>query len=950
MNRLEALRSLGQSIWLDFIQRSMLEGGELARLVERDGVGGVTSNPAIFHKAIEGSQDYAGAIDTLSAEGGRSAKEIYEALAIRDIQDAADVLRPVHRRTAGRDGLVSLEVSPDLAHDTAGTLEEARRLWRAIGRPNAMIKVPATAAGIPAIRALIAEGINVNVTLLFSLSAYEAVAEAFLAGLEARAAAGHDLAGLASVASFFISRIDTAVDAQIEERLASAPAERRELLASLAGKVAIANAKLTYQRYRELFAGPRFAALAARGAAPQRLLWASTSTKNPRYRDVIYVEELIGPDTVNTMPPETLAAFGDHGVARPSLEEDLPGARATMAALERADISMKRVTDDLLADGLRKFSEPFARLLAAVERQAAGRAARSTDPRIERLPRPLADALAAQLTAWDAEDRTRRLWARDAALWTGSDEGRWLGWLDAPERGLAGVDALLRLQEDVRRESPSHVLLLGMGGSSLCPEVLASTFGRSAGFPELVVLDSTDPAQVRGAEERVDLARTIVVVASKSGGTLEPNILMAYFLERVRGAVGAPAAAARFIAVTDPGSSLERQARELGFRAVHHGEPSIGGRFSALSAFGLVPAALAGLDLRRLLAAAQGMAGACAPGRPARDNPGVVLGAALALAAREGRDKLTLVASPGIDALGAWIEQLVAESTGKRGQGIIPVDRERLGPPAAYGADRLLAYLRLDEASEPAQDAALDALERAGQPVLRLHVPTRYDVGAEFFRWELATAVAGSILGLHPFDQPDVEASKVATRALTGEYEAAGRLPEETPLLAAGGIRLFAAPAYERVLAAAAGPARTPAAYLRAHLGHLRRGDYVALLAYVAMTPLHEELLQRTRHRLRDARQVATCLGFGPRFLHSTGQAYKGGPDSGVFLQVTCDDAHDLPVPGQRYTFGVVKAAQARGDLAVLAERGRRCLRVHVGKDVEAGLTALDDLVAQALA
>jgi transaldolase/glucose-6-phosphate isomerase len=561
------------------------------------------------------------------------------------------------------------------------------------------------------------------------------------------------------------------------------------------------------------------------------------------------------------------------------------------------------------------------------------------------LPADLETAVTAALREWTAQRRVARLWGRDAALWTGDDEARWLGWLGIVDEQLGRVAELQRIAEDVRQAGFTHVLLLGMGGSSLCPEVLALMFGKQAGWPELSVLDSTDPAQVRAAEARVDLGRTLFVVSSKSGTTLEPNIFKQYFFERVRQTVGPGKVGAHFVAITDPGSKLEQAARADGFRHVLFGLPSIGGRYSALSDFGMAPGALMGVDVSRLLHAARTMARACAAEGPAADNPGAALGAVLGVLASRGRDKVTLVASPGIHDLGAWLEQLLAESTGKAGKGLIPVDREPIGPPDVYGRDRLFVYVRLDSAPDPDQDRRVAGLQAAGQPVVRIGVPEAYQIGAEFFRWEFATAVAGSILGINPFDQPDVEASKVATRRLTEEFEKTGRLPDETPILEAEGIRLFADTRNARDLAAGG---RTLAGVLRAHLARIRPGDYAALLAYVEMTAAHEATLQAIRTRLRDRHRVASCLGFGPRFLHSTGQAYKGGPNTGVFLQITCDDARDLAVPGQRYTFGVVKAAQARGDLEVLAERGRRALRLHLGADVSAGLAILGKAIAEA--
>jgi glucose-6-phosphate isomerase len=558
-------------------------------------------------------------------------------------------------------------------------------------------------------------------------------------------------------------------------------------------------------------------------------------------------------------------------------------------------------------------------------------------------------AVAASLADWQAGNKVQRVWSRDASVWTSADEDRWLGWLAITDDQIAQLESLQKAAAEIKAEGFAHVLLLGMGGSSLCPEVLRLTFGRIPGYPELHILDSTDPAQIRSIEKRLDFARTLFIVSSKSGGTLEPNIFKQYFYERVKTLLGAAEAGRRFIAVTDPGSNMQRVAERDGFRKIFFGVPEIGGRYSALSAFGMVPAAIMGLDVARFLRATKEMVDACGPDVPAAENPGVVLGTVLGVLANGARDKATIVASPGIGDLGAWLEQLLAESTGKIGKGLIPVDGEPLGAPADYGTDRIFAYLRLESAPDAAQDAAVDALERAGHPVVRIAVEEPYRLGAEFFRWEMATAVAGALIGINPFNQPDVEASKVATRRLTEEYERAGTLPQEQPFFQADGISLFANAPNAAALESAAGSDRSLDAYIAAHLRRLAAGDYFALLAYIEMKEAHAESLQRMRRVVRDARHAATCVGFGPRFLHSTGQAYKGGPNSGVFLQITCDDAADLQVPGQKYTFGIVKAAQARGDFEVLAERGRRALRVHLGADVESGLKRLQDAVQRAM-
>jgi transaldolase/glucose-6-phosphate isomerase len=943
---LASLHQYGQAPWLDFLARGFIADGHLKKLVEHDGLTGVTSNPSIFEKAIGGSAEYDSALKEIAAERDFDVMKLYERLAIEDIRHAADVLRPVFEATKGADGYVSLEVSPYLAMSTEATVVEARRLWREVGRHNVMIKVPATGAGLPAIRQLIGDGINVNITLLFSQQVYEQVAEAYLAGLEQLVAQGGDPASVASVASFFVSRIDVAVDKLIEERLAQSGAvDRREALGKIQGRVAIANAKLAYQRYLRLFAGARWEKLHAKGARIQRLLWASTGTKNKHYSDVLYVEELIAPDTVNTMPPATMDAFRDHGKPRLSLEENIEQAEQVMAALAQAGISIDAVTAKLVEEGVQLFADAFDKLLSAVAGKRAAILGDKVDGQTAKLPDELGKAVAASLESWRHDGKVRRLWAGDAALWSGSDEAKWLGWLGIVEAQRSQVGALANLAADIRQQEFSHVLLLGMGGSSLGPEVLAETFGPQPGSPLLLVLDSTDPAQIRTFESKIDPARTLFIVSSKSGSTIEPNILKQYFFERAKAAVGAERAGSHFIAITDPGSKLQAIAERDRFRHIAFGLPSIGGRYSVLSAFGMVPAAAMGLDLGRLLAATQTMVHSCGVDVPPADNPGVVLGTILGLAGKSGRDKVTVVASPGIADFGAWLEQLLAESTGKRGKGLIPIDAEPLGTPDLYGQDRLFVYLRLTSEADPKQDQAVAALEQSSHPVVRIAVTDRYHIGQEFFRWEIATAVAGAILGINPFDQPDVEGSKVKTRDLTAAYEKRGELPPEAALLVRNGIALFADEKNRDAL----GQADSLAGYLQAHFRRLQVGDYCALLAYIERNKRHSDALQDIRLMIRDQKRVATCLGFGPRFLHSTGQAYKGGPNTGLFLQITCDDANDLAVPDQKYTFGVVKAAEARGDFEVLAERGRRVLRVHLGAHVAAGLTILKEAVREAL-
>jgi glucose-6-phosphate isomerase len=562
------------------------------------------------------------------------------------------------------------------------------------------------------------------------------------------------------------------------------------------------------------------------------------------------------------------------------------------------------------------------------------------------LPPELRDAVKVAAADWSDNHKVARFWQKDASLWTNDGEEKWLGWIDIVERQQQDLATYAELGAEVETADIQTVLLLGMGGSSLCPEVLSLTFGERPGFPELRIVDSTDPEQVWTARNEVNLADTLVVVASKSGSTLEPNVLKQFFFNEMKNAVGSDQAGSHFVAITDPGSKMEQVAKDDGFRYIFYGDPAIGGRFSALSPFGVVAATLAGLNTEKLLDEAA-KAVASAKLEPA-ENPAVQLGLLLGTAANAGRDKLTIFTSPEVADLGAWMEQLVAESTGKLGKGITPVDREAIAAPELYGKDRIFAYIRYAGTADSSQDAKVAAIEAAGHPVVTIEIADLYEIFGQFFTWEVATAVAGSVMGINPFNQPDVESAKIETRALTSAYEETGKLPAREPVLEGEGFKLYATEAYAATLKAAA-PAGTLAGYLRAHLSQIHEGDYFAALAYLPMFAENEAVIQRLRHKVRDKKHVATCLGFGPRFLHSTGQDYKGGPNAGVFLQITADHSVNVEIPGQKLTFGVVIDAQAAGDLAVLESRGRRALRVHLGVDLAAGLEMLAAAFDEAL-
>ncbi|MDA2937366.1 bifunctional transaldolase/phosoglucose isomerase, partial [Acidobacteria bacterium AH-259-A15] len=936
-NPLIELQKLGQSIWYDNIRRSLILTGDLQARIEGDGLRGVTSNPAIFEKAMGGSTDYNESLKEL-AKQGRSVEEIYEILAVEDIQMAADLLKPVYEKTNGQDGYVSLEVSPLLAHDTEGTIGEAKRLWERLDRQNVMIKVPATPEGFRAIEQLTAAGININVTLIFSRKAHEKVAEAFISGLEKRAAQGKPIDHVASVASFFVSRIDTAVDKALDFRMRRADNEQEKArLSTLLGKVAIANAKLAYHKFKELFGSPRFQALRENGGRPQRVLWASTGTKNPNYSDVLYVESLIGPDTVNTVPPATYTAFRDHGQVSLTLEEDLDGASQTLADLKEVGISLDEVTEELLAAGVSAFVEPFEKLMKTIDKKRSA----AVSSIVERQSVSLGSyrtAVLETIKRMDKERYVRRLWRKDPTLWKDDPEHQKiirnsLGWLTAADTVLDSADELKAFADRVRSDDFQHVLLLGMGGSSLCPEVLRRTFGQIQGYPTLLVLDSTDPAVVMRMEEALDISKTLFIVASKSGTTTEPLMFYEYFFDKVA-QVKHDQAGRNFVAITDPGTKLERIGQEKGFRRVFRNMPDIGGRYSALSFFGMVPAALMGLDIKEILERSLAACEACERCVPTQDNPAARLGAILGELAKQGRDKVTFIIPAPIDSLGLWIEQLIAESTGKEGRGILPVAGEPLGEPGVYGDDRLFVYIRTSGVSDQDTEAKLEALERAGHPVVRHVMRDSLSLGREFFLWEFATALAGALLGINAFDQPNVQESKDNTRDLLKLYRDQSRLPAQETLVEAESCLIYGDAATRKALQQ---ENQTLAAYIRAHLAGTKQGDYVALTAYIPETTENDQLLEKIRVQLHDSLKVATTLGYGPRFLHSTGQLHKGGADNGLFIQVTADDAEDLPIPGEPHTFGVLKQAQALGDFQSLASRNRRVIRFHLGQDIGAG-------------
>ncbi len=935
MNRLVELWSHKQSFWLDFIRRNMLQNGELKKMVQNDGLRGMTSNPTIFEKAISTGNEYDADLKKYALQG-QTVEEIFENLAVKDIQMAADILKPVYKSSRGTDGYVSIEVTPDLADDTQRTIEQAKHLFKKVKRANVMIKIPGTPAGIPAIEEATAAGINVNITLLFSVENYKQVLEAYIKGLERRVKKNLPIKNISSVASFFVSRVDVITDKQLDQKIASnwpEAAQAKQLL----HKAAIANAKLAYEHYEKVTFSERFKKLQAKGAQVQRLLWASTGAKDKRLPDTLYIDELIGPDTVNTMPPATIDAFRDHGKVQEKLKEGWEQAHKDIAGLAKIGINFEALMDQLQREGVKSFIVSFDSLMSGV--------AAKRELLTGQIGKRVKFDLGACQPAYDfllkrigQEKWIQRVWEKDATLWKTDDAHQKiiknsLGWLTVAgvvKRGLPRINAIVA---DVKKAKFTHALLLGMGGSSLCPEVLRLTFGKKGGFPDLAILDSTEPASVLSRAARSKPEKTLYIVASKSGSTTEPNAFLAYFYDQVKKRKGAKAGE-NFIAITDPGTQMERIAKEKNFRHIVLNPSDIGGRYSALSFFGMLPAALMGIDVSALLESAISMGGACWPVVPAAQNAGASLGAVIGSLAVNGRNKVTFFLSKEIGSLSTWIEQLVAESTGKEGKGILPVESEAIEAPEFYGNDRV--FVSIQTKTDAALEKKLAALKKAGHPVIRITVSKKEDIAGEFFRWEFATAIASAALGIDAFDQPNVQESKDLTKNFLDQFKSEGHLSLAKPILTENGLAVYASNGQSQ--------ASTVENLLRGLLNNTKAGDYVALLAYLERNPLHEKILQEIREAILKSKHVATTIGFGPRFLHSTGQLHKGGDNNGVFLQITADDKKDVPIPGESYGYSVLKEAQALGDLSALVNKHRRAIRIHL-TDAEEGLIELRDLI-----
>lgn len=944
MNALLKLIDCGQSYWMDNLTRSIIKGGELEKRVTEQGLRGITSNPAIFNKAISKSDDYDEQIKELVGQN-LPVQEIYEALVVKDIQDACDILLQVYDKSAGLDGFVSLEVSPYLAHNTRGTIAEARRLFKAVARPNCFIKIPGTLAGLTAIEQMLYEGVNINITLLFSVKRYESVAQAYICALQRRMEEGKPLKNISSVTSFFLSRIDVLTDQLLGHLIISPWSQGDSPRAeSLLGKAAIASAKLAYQSFKRIFGSDSWKVLAEKGARVQRPLWASTSTKDPLYRDVKYVEPLIGRYTVNTMPEETITAFAEHGVIEEnSVEKDLDQGRQIFFDLEEVGVDIDFVTNQLVNEGVQKFIDPYDELMKNLANKRQQLLADRTGKQTISFGPSKSEATSA-LSSLNSKQYMRRLMGKDPFLWksdavqVASIRNR-LGWLTSIEDFQKKEAELTRFAQEIKDAQFSRVVLLGMGGSSLCPEVSQQTFGSVPGFPNLLVLDSTDPAAVKSVESQIASSKTLFVVSSKSGTTTETICFYRYFYELASRTLGSRAGE-HFIAITDAGSPLAEEAVSKNFRRIFENPVDIGGRYSALSYFGLVPMALIGIDIRELLEKARQMQLACGPFIPPESNQAVSLGTFLGINQRQGRDKVTLVLSKSLNAFGYWLEQLLAESTGKEGVGLVPVEGEPLGLPGVYGRDRVFIHLFTKNDSDQTDEKRLTALEEAGHPVVRIELRDQLALGAEYLRWELATATAGAVLGVNPFDEPNVDESKKNTQVLLGEWKQKSSFSEGGPFIRDGEISLYC---QEPPSGFAGGGKSLLDDFLNDFVSLAKVQDYIGVLAYFQQTPARHRILQAIRLKLRDRLKCATTLGCGPRYLHSTGQLHKGGADKGVFLMLTADPEEEVPIPGEDYGFATLLRAQALGDFRSLSDKRRRIVRIHLGREIEAGLIKLNE-------
>ncbi|MDD5217067.1 MAG: bifunctional transaldolase/phosoglucose isomerase [Candidatus Omnitrophica bacterium] len=951
------MKEAGQSPWLDFIDRDLFQTGELKSLIER-GVLGVTSNPTIFEKAItrQGS-GYEKDILKMIRQGF-STFEIYDALTVTDIQKACDCFLPLFAQSDGEHGFVSLEVNPGLAFDEEGTVVEAKRLFKLVNRPNVMIKVPATAEGIPAIRRLIAEGVNVNITIIYSVEQYRQVAQAYLEGLNARLKAKGDIHKVHSVASVFVSRIDVVVDKKLNELADAAndPAQKSEYL-SLCGKASVGNSKIIFQEFKNVIQSEEFMKLKAAGAWTQKLLWGSTSVKNPSYPDLIYVENMVGRDTVNTMTKATLESLMDHGRIEPdTVEKNIEETRQYFAKLLSLGIDIHQVCEHLKLVMAQQFCDSFDAIMARLERirfeRQAKKSAKSFDFKVQ-AGLPDSDDFKMKLLEMESNATVDRFFKKDPSLWKSTPDHQKvilnrLGWLKSPEWVLGKLYEMDMLYDEIRKEKIRDVVLLGMGGSSLAPEVLRDIFKKArAKSPRLSILDTTDPETILDLERSVNLKSTLFIVASKSGSTVETTSQFKYFYHQLqkkyaKAKYGAAKLVGRhFVAITDAGSWLENRARELQFRKVFVNPSDIGGRYSALSFFGLLPAALIGIDLRPILKQTLDLIKLSMTEKTLSKNPAIYLGALMGAWANRGQNKLNFWISPSLSPIAAWLEQLIAESTGKEGKGILPVTYEDMSGPDVYGKDHVFVWMRQksDVLNQKAKERCKE-IKKAGFPVVEMVWPDIHAIGSEFLRLEIATSIASAVMGINPFDEPNVKESKDLTNKILDTLKQTGKLENPSGLLSFNGKSFISngkpmdgEPLFREFFA---------------KLGKTPEG-YIVFLAYTPRAPEISKEIQKMRNSLREHYKVPVLIGFGPRYLHSIGQLYKGGDRKGLFIEFLMQDKKNAAVPETHYSFSQLKRAQALGDYEALKQKNISVLAFDVGYAPLKGIKAFKKELYQAI-
>ncbi len=948
MNTLIGLLEYGQSYWLDNLTRGKITTGELKKRVDEQGLRGITSNPSIFNKAITNGPDYDDHITELVKEG-KNPPQIYDALTIKDVQDACDILKPVYEQSDGSDGFVSLEVPPYFARDTDGTMKEARRLFSAVGKQNCLIKIPGTSEGIPAIEQMLYEGININITLLFSVDRYVEVAQAYISAIARRVAEGKPVNHIISVASVFISRIDVLTDQLLDQYIIPTEENKntnRTYL--LSGRAGIATARLCYQRFKEIFSDENWKKLEEKGAHVQRPLWASTSNKDPLYNDVRYVESLIGKNTVNTLPDETIAAFANHGsIKKDAIEQELEQANELFGDLKKMGIDISFLTQQLENEGIQKFTESYNKLVSNLADKRMKMLGDESSPQKISCGKQDAEVKAAYISM-DEKQIARLLFAQDPHLWKKDPEqiksiSKRMEWLTSPDHFTKKTEATVAFAQTIKEEGYTDAVVLGMGGSSLCSEVTRQTYAITIGYLQLWVLDNTDPAAILNIESKIDLEKTLFIVASKSGNTEETLSFFHYFYQQLETKKKAKPGN-NFVAITDHDTPLVKVAEEFDFRKVFINPPDLGGRYSVLSDFGLVPMALMGIDINAILSGAKQMQSSC-DAVPAASNPGISLGVVLGICQKNGRDKVTFILSSSITSFGYWVEQLLAESTGKEGKGLIPINGEALAGPEDYGKDRIFVHMYLPADSNETDEKKIKALEEAGHPVVRIKVADKMALGGEYYRWEVAAAIAGMVIGINPFNQPNVEESKKNTSQLLEEWGKNGDFKIPEPLLKMENISVYGGKETEQL---AADHYNSAGEMVNGFTAMAKPNDYIALLPYFMMTGHRTKILQAWRHRMRDDLKIATTLLNGPRYLHSTGQLHKGGPDSGLYIILIGDEEKDLAIPGEKFGFATLHEAQALGDFHSLDNKGRRVIRIYLGKNIDESLNKLIQSVKDA--